>query len=148
MEDVNRILVVSRDTKYCRKAVHSGISLANKYGAELYVLHVLDDARSLEGIQEEEYQQRFLDTRAELAAAIAAENDKGLNVKELIKEGYPSSEIFQVIKEEKIDLLLLLAHEEGHLEHILFGRSNDELIRKMPCSIMMVKEPASNELVA
>ena len=36
----------------------------------------------------------------------------------------------------------MLAHEEGHLEHFLFGRSNEEVIRKMPCSVLLVeKEP-------
>lgn len=75
-----------------------------------------------------------------MAAAIAEENDKGLHVKELIREGKPATEIFQVIKDEHIDLMILLSHEEGYLEHFLFGRSNDEVIRKMPCSILMVKK--------
>jgi nucleotide-binding universal stress UspA family protein len=34
----------------------------------------------------------------------------------------------------------MLAHEEGHLEHFLFGRSNEEIIRKMPCSVLLVKK--------
>jgi len=38
------ILVVSRDTKYCGKAVHYGVSLSRKYGAELYVIHVVHAA--------------------------------------------------------------------------------------------------------
>lgn len=40
-DDIKRILVVSRMTKYCQKAVHYGISLSRKYGAELYVIHVI-----------------------------------------------------------------------------------------------------------
>jgi nucleotide-binding universal stress UspA family protein len=39
--------------------------------------------------------------------------------------------------------LIMLAHEEGRMEHFLFGRSNEELIRQLPCSIFLVKkEPA------
>lgn len=34
----------------------------------------------------------------------------------------------------------MLAHEEGRLEDLFFNRSNDELVRKMPCSIMLVKK--------
>jgi len=34
----------------------------------------------------------------------------------------------------------LLAHEEWLLEHVLFGRANDEIIRRMPCSVMLVKQ--------
>jgi len=32
----------------------------------------------------------------------------------------------------------MLAHEEGRLEHYLFGRAIEELTRKMPCSIFLV----------
>lgn len=72
-----------------------------------------------------------------------------MNVKELIKEGNPATEIFQVVADENIDLLILLTHEEGHIEHFLFGRSNDEVIRKMPCSILLVKkEPGSTKIAA
>jgi hypothetical protein len=41
----------------------------------------------------------------------------------------------------------MLAHEEGHLEQILFDRSNDELIRQMPCSILLVKNSLKLALV-
>ena len=153
MEDIKRILVVSRDTKDCKKAVHYGVSLARKYGAELYVVHVVHYPFSLLGWNlpipylEEEYKILLRETRGELAATIATEKKKGMKVKELVKEGYPSTEIFQVVKDENIDLIIMLAHEEGRLEHFLFGRSNNEIIRKMPCSILMVKkEPEPEEV--
>ncbi|MCX5877036.1 MAG: universal stress protein [Deltaproteobacteria bacterium] len=58
----------------------------------------------------------------------------------MIRTGEPTEEIFKTIREEKIDLLIMLAHEEGHLEDLFFNRSNDELVRKMPCAIMLVKK--------
>ncbi len=151
MEDVKRILVVSRDTQYCRKAVQYGVSLATRYGAKLYVLHVIHNPFSLQGWNlpipslEQEYMQLLRDTREELAGIIEAERRKGLTVTQLVKEGDPQEEIFRTVQDEKIDLIIMLAHEEGHLEHFLFGRSNEEIIRKMPCSILLVKkepEPA------
>jgi nucleotide-binding universal stress UspA family protein len=57
-----------------------------------------------------------------------------------MREGDPTEELFRAVKEEGIDLLIMLAHEEGHLEHFLFGRSNEEIIRKMPCSVLLVKK--------
>ena len=147
MEAMKRILVVSRDTKYCGTAVHYGVSLARKYGAELYVLHVADDSSSsLDGYKEEEHKRRLLEIQKKLTAVIAAENSQGLTVRELVKEGAPAAEIFKVIQEEHIDLLVMLAHAEGRIEHLLFGHSNDEILRKMPCSILLVKkEPGPAE---
>lgn len=63
-----------------------------------------------------------------------------MSIKELVREGEPTEEILKTIAEEKIDLLVMLAHEEGRLEDLFFNRSNDELVRKMPCSIMLVKK--------
>jgi nucleotide-binding universal stress UspA family protein len=72
MEDVKRILVVSRDTKYCRKAVQYGVSLSRKYGAELYVIHVVHDPFIFGGWNlpipslQEEYKKLLKETREEL----------------------------------------------------------------------------------
>ena len=43
MHELKHILVVSRMSKYCKNAVHYGISLSKKCGATLYVLHVMDN---------------------------------------------------------------------------------------------------------
>ena len=151
MDDVKRILVVSRMTKYCRKAVHSGVSLCRQFGAELYVIHVIHNPFGYEGWNlpipslKEDFKKIQQNAKKELDAVINSEKTEGLTVKELIREGEPTKEILNVVKEENIDLIVLLAHEEGRLEHFLFGRSNEELVRRMPCSILMVKkelEPA------
>jgi nucleotide-binding universal stress UspA family protein len=37
------------------------------------------------------------------------------------------------------------SHEEGRIERILVGGSNDAIIRKMPCSIFLVKKELESE---
>lgn len=146
MEDIKRILVVSRMTKYCGKAVHYGVSLSKKYGAELYVIHTVYDPFMFGDWNlpmptlEDEYKKTLEEAKEELHAIITMEQEKGVPVKELIKEGKPTKEILKTVEEEDIDLIIMLAHEEGHLEHFLFGRSNEEIVRKMPCSVLMVKK--------
>jgi nucleotide-binding universal stress UspA family protein len=72
------------------------------------------------------------------------ERARGVAVDVMLEEGDPTKEVLTAVKEKEIDLVVVLAHEEGHLEHFLFGRSNHELILKMPCSILLVKkEPQS-----
>ena len=61
-----------------------------------------------------------------------------VKIKKIIKEGDPVEEIMKVIDEEKIDLVMLRAHEEGRIERLLVGGSNDAIIRKMPCSVFLV----------
>ena len=150
MNEYKRILVVSRMIQSCRKAIQFGVSLAQKYGAELYVIHSIYNPFGLKGWSvgtsqlAMEYQKRLVDTKRKLSALVEAEKTKGMSIKELVREGEPTGEILKTIEQEKIDLLVMLAHEEGRMEDLFFNRSNDELVRKMPCSIMLVKkEPGS-----
>ncbi|NLI34869.1 MAG: universal stress protein [Deltaproteobacteria bacterium] len=150
MKDVNRILVVSRSTKSCQKAVHYGVSLARRYGAKLFVVHVMHNPFRLEGwnfgitslrMEYERLQQKF---REDIDHILEAEKTKGLVIQAVMKTGSRSDETIKMVKEENIDLLIMLAHEEGHIEHFLFGHDNEELIRKMPCSIMLVKKESDH----
>lgn len=146
MKDVKRILVVSRMTENCRKAVQYSISMSQKNRAELYVVHVIHNPFGYEGWNlpimslEEDYKKIQRKVKKELDAIINSEKTEGMIVKELVREGEPTKEILKMVQEKNIDLLIMLAHEEGRLEHFLFGRSNEELIRRMPCSIFMVKK--------
>jgi nucleotide-binding universal stress UspA family protein len=144
MNDVKRILVVSRSTKECQKALHYGVSLAKQFNSKLFVLHVLHDPFSLEGWNlplpslKEEYDTLVKKARKAIDHIIKTEQAEGLEIAEWIREGRPAEEVIAAVKEEKIDLVIMAAHEEGRLEHLLFGRTVEELSRKMPCSILLV----------
>jgi len=146
MDNIKHILVVSRMVKYDAKAIHYGASLAQKYGAQLTVAHVIHDPFGIEGWNlpmpnlEKDYQNLLKKTRNQLDKIIEKEQARGVAIDVILKEGDPTKEVLRIVKEKKIDLLVMLAHEEGHLEHFLFGRSNSELILKMPCTILLVKK--------
>jgi len=148
MEDVKKIIVVTRMTRSSRKAVHYGVSLAEQCGCELYVMHVIDRpfGTDLEGWSlplpslDQTYKKIVEEEQKELDNIIAFEKDKGLSIKKIIKEGKETHEILKTVEKENIDLLIMPSHSESRLEHLLFGRSNDEIIRTMPCSMLLVKE--------
>lgn len=149
MEDIKRILVAAMSTRYCRKAVHLGISLAKKYNAELHILHSIHNPFGLVGwnlpmpslsMMDREYQHIFENAKAQLDRIIKLEQSNGLHIKETVVEGHPTKMIFETIEREKIDLLIMISYEEGHLEHWLFGRDKEEITRKMPCSVLLVRK--------
>ena len=144
MDDVKHILVLSRSTEDCCKAFQYGVSLARKYDAELSVLHVMHDPFNVEGWNlpipylrtlKEEQQKMREEIKKELDKIIASEKSGGTTIKEFIREGAPVDEVLDVVKKEQVDLVIMPAHEEGRLEHLLFGRDNERLMRAMPCSI-------------
>ncbi len=146
MEDVKRILVAIRLSKYDGKAVHYAASLARTCGAELYLLHVIYDPFGIKGWNlpvpnlEEDYRREIEKAKKGLDQMIAAERASGLPIQELIREGEPAKQIMQTVQDEQIDVLVLLAHEEGKLDHLIFGHTYDEIIKKLPCSIFLVKK--------
>jgi universal stress protein A len=149
MKDFERILIVTKSTKECRKAIHYGISLAKQSHAQVHVLHLMHDPFGLDKWQlalpslkdiQDEYQRMRAKAKKDLDAMIAAEQDKGLPIQVGIAEGSPEKEILNFVKKNKIDLLVTLAHEEGRLEQALFGRLNEEIHRKLPCSILFIKQ--------
>lgn len=142
---VKHILVVSWLTPTCSKTIQFGISLSGRYQAELSVVHVMDTTW-LKGwsipmvSMEQEHQQEMEKNKEILHQMISTENKQDIIIREFVREGIPSEIILKLIEEEKIDLLILRSHKESRLERLLVGGSNDELIRAMPCSILLAKE--------
>lgn len=150
MEDIKRILAVSWMTQYCQKTIHYAVSLAAKFGAELSVVHVIDtlwvEGWNFAAIsQAEEHRKEMERIKAKLDIIISDESKRGLKIKEIIREGDPIEEIMNIIGEEKIDLVILRAHKESRIERLLVGSSNDAIIRKMPCSVFLVKGELEKE---
>ncbi len=155
MHDIKRILVVSRWTKDCKKALHHGISLARSYGAELSILHIIRSTFELTGgllyasrlaDLEEGYKAEVDEVKRDFDAMIEAEHAKGMAIKETIRDGQPAVQIFKAVEADKIDLLIMAHHEEDRLEHYLFCRDSEKVLRRMPCSIMLVKTEPWKEL--
>ena len=142
--DVERILVVSRSTKECQKALHYGVSLAKQFNSKLFVLHVLHDPFSVDGWNlptpslKQEYETLVKKARKDIDHIIKSEQADGMDIVEWIRDGRPAEEVIAAVKKDKIDLVIMAAHEEGRFEHFLFGRTVEELSRKMPCSILLV----------
>jgi len=149
MENFKNILVVTNSTEHCQQALHCGISLAGCHHARLRVLHLMHDPFGLEHWQlplpslksiRDEYQDIRARAKKDLDAMIAAEKAKGLPIQVSITEGPPEKEILRAVNGNKIDLLIMTAHPEGHLEQVLFDRLNEKIHRRLPCSIMFVKQ--------
>ena len=148
MGDLKRILVVSMSTKHCLKAVQWGISLAKNYKAKLYVVHFIHNPFGLEGWNlpisslktlEEDMAKMKRKAKKTLEQYIESEDTTGLTIEQLVIEGDPKGEIPKLIEKEQIDLVVMVAHEQDRIEHLIYGREIHDLVRKMPCSLFLVR---------
>ncbi len=160
MGEFKRILAMCGITKCCQEIVDYSISIARSNKAELIFIHIIHNPFGLEGWNipmmslDEDYYNLLAETREDLNRIVEHEKKNGLMVRGLIREGRPTEEILKTIKEEKVDLLIMHAHEEtrmerleSRLENFLFGASKEEIIRKMPCSVLLVKRGPESECI-
>jgi nucleotide-binding universal stress UspA family protein len=89
---------------------------------------------------EEEYRKMIQHAKQDLDEIINSEKAKGMSIEDTVIEGEPRKEIFKFVEEKDIDLLVMSSYEQWHLEHLLFGREIDEIVRRMPCSVLLVQQ--------
>ncbi len=149
MNDIKKILVVSTSTKTCKKMVHYGVTLAKQLGAKLYVLHSDYDPFDLEGwglpipslkALRDNYLSTLESDRMVLNRIIEKEKAPGMEVSVVVNQNPIAKEVPKMVQEEGIDLLIMVGFEEGRLEHFLFSATTHEIVRTMPCSVLLVKE--------
>ncbi|HEY3490201.1 MAG TPA: universal stress protein [Candidatus Deferrimicrobiaceae bacterium] len=150
MEGIRKIMVLALEVRNCRQTVHQGISLAKLLEAQLFILHVEHNPFGAEGWNlpllslDEDYVDLVKEAKSELDRILSAEKADGLPVREIIVRGEPEKMVRGAVEREGIDLLIAPAHEESRLEHFLFGRINESILRNMPCSVLFVKENPSS----
>ena len=88
---------------------------------------------------EEEYRAMMRRVKSDLASMIKKERAGGMDITEMVKDAEPVHELLKVVEEEKIDVLIMAAHPETRVEHVIFGWINHEIVRRLPCSVFLVK---------
>jgi nucleotide-binding universal stress UspA family protein len=148
MEKIHKILVIIHSTQECQKALDFGITLAQKFGAKLFVLQTFYNVFGLRGwnlpipgkMIEEGFQKMQEETKAEIDRMVAKAKRNDLQVQVILREGKFMDEVSKIVAEEKIDLMVAASHSEWRLEHFLFGRNNEDILRSLPCSVVFVKD--------
>jgi len=154
MSDIKKILVVSTSTSTSRSAIHTGVVLAKQLGAELYVYHSDYHPFDIEGwglpipsLRElrATYREVLEKDRLILNKIIEQQRTPDMSVEVFVNEKPLVQEVPRIVYEKQIDLIICTAFEEGRLEHLVYSHSFHEIVRTMPCSIMLVKERHSWE---
>ena len=148
MIDLHRILVPTDFSKSSLNALKYAIAFADKFGAQLFLLHVLRDlalfvpdmvtvvppiAPSLE--------QLTAGVRGALERLVEEHQLRRFNVCTEIREGTAFSEIIRFAREAEIDLIIMATHGHTGLTHMLLGSVTEKVVRKAPCPVLTVRDP-------
>jgi nucleotide-binding universal stress UspA family protein len=150
---LKRVLVPTDFSDSARHAFTYGLSFAKEYGAELVLLHVVENvtvgyASDLFPVpMAEVFQEISGYARGELAKLGQEARDRGVTaVQEQVIQGKPSNEIIRFASENHVDMIVLGTHGKGMLDQALFGSTTERVVRRAPCPVLTVRT-AEHEFV-
>ena len=142
---LKKILVPTDFSESAHQAFRYGCSFAKEYGAELLLLHVVENltvgyASDLFPVpMAEVFQEISGYAKAELGKLGAEARAKGLGAQEHVVMGKPSAEIIRFAQENAIDMIVLGTHGKGMLDQALFGSTTERVVRRSPCPVLTVR---------
>lgn len=148
MIDLHRILVPTDFSKHSANALTYATAFAEKFGAELYFLHVVQDL-ALFIPDMVTVAPPPTPTVEQLSVAVQAAFDRIIKENQLerftlhreVREGTPFYEIIQFAREKDIDLIVMGTHGHSGLAHVLLGSVTEKVVRKAPCPVLTVRHP-------
>jgi nucleotide-binding universal stress UspA family protein len=148
MIDLKRILVPTDFSKHSQNALTYAAALAEKFGAEIYLFHVvqdlalyLPDAIAAAPPPTIPFTQLVTASREALAKVIREQLPAGVRATPEVREGSPLPDIIAFAKEKDIDLIVLGTHGRTGLVHVLMGSVAENVVRKAPCPVLTVRHP-------
>jgi nucleotide-binding universal stress UspA family protein len=148
MINLKRILVPTDFSDYSHSALRYGAAFADKFGAELYLLHVFQDlsvsqpeAVTVGSPIVAPLEQFMAAARTSLERVIRENKLTGLEVHPEVRAGMPFDEIVQFAADRDIDLIVMGTHGRGWLAHVLLGSVTEKVVRKAPCPVLTVRHP-------
>jgi universal stress protein A len=125
-------------------AAERAIDLAGQLRAELLIVSVIDDGRSLaDGKIERPRVDQVRDRRNSVAQALVIQARRaGVAARFLIWQGEPGESITAAAQAESCDLIVMGTHGRTGLRRSLAGSVSDYVVRNAPCPVLIVRPTA------
>lgn len=150
MAVIERILVPTDFSDTAAVAMTYATELANRLGATLHVIHVIEDVPPTGGTKAGELhtsppatliQPIRHEVLGELQQAVATLRPQPLKVTLAIRDGNPLVDILRYVRDHRIDLIVVGTHGRGPLKHLLLGSVAESLVRQASCAVLTVRHP-------
>lgn len=147
---LQKILVPTDFSEPALEATRYGVEFARRFGAELQLLHVIEDPVVYFAMFEsnplpskgefETYAQTRLDNW------ILPEDAAGIEISRQWVHGSPFVEIIRFGRAQHSDLIVMGTHGRSLAAHLLLGSVAERVVRKAPCPVLTVR-PEGHQFV-
>lgn len=145
MKDFSTILVAVDFSDSSDNAFQMALALADKFSAQLIILHVINEPIDLRGFYVPHISFEKLEEEIEQGAKKLMESfcrqhiDTFENHEPLIVPGLPHDEIIKQASIHGADLIVLGTHGRTGLDHVLFGSTAEKVVRKSSVPVLTVR---------
>jgi universal stress protein A len=148
MRSIKRILVPTDFSGTADAALEYAFVLAEKFGASLQLLHVLDDPFVFDGMSAEAYiaeaptlRTAMLDEARSRLHRRASTGRTDITVETEVLFGHGARTIAEYALERDIDLIVMGTHGRTGVAHLILGSVAERVVRIAPCPVLTVRHP-------
>jgi nucleotide-binding universal stress UspA family protein len=149
MARITRILVPTDFSPTADAALEYAFVLAERFGASLQLLHVLDDPFVVDGMAADAYIAEapalrtavLDDARERLRHRAAPREVLGQPIDTEVLFGHGARTIAEYAAERGVDLIVMGTHGRSGFAHLLLGSVAERLVRTAPCPVLTVRHP-------
>ncbi len=146
--NIERILLPTDFSEASEHALSYALSLAERYGAKLYVLHVVDTRDEAVGFYVPHLSFEKLDDAMKESAEAMLERFcsrliKGVeDYEKTVLVGEPYEEIVRFARENKIDVIVMGTFGSGRVDKLFFGSTTERVVRRAGCPVFIIPPAA------
>ncbi len=144
MTEIRRILSATDFSEASKQAVDVAVSVARKYGAEIYLLNVVAPIPHLPASSTYELDVRkyegLLRAEAETLLAALAGALSGPRIHTLVSEGDAADGILRAAEQNQVDLIVIATAGRTGLGRALFGSVAEKVVRRAKCPVLTVRQ--------
>lgn len=153
MTRITRILVPTDFSATADAALDYAFVLADRFGASLQLLHVLDDPFVVDGMAAEAYISEapvlrtamLHDAQEKLRHRATAREPRVPRIETEVLFGHGARTIAEYAAERGIDLIVMGTHGRTGVAHLLLGSVAERLVRTAPCPVLTVRSPEERQ---
>jgi len=140
------ILIPTDYSPYADTAIETGITLAKKTGAELFLLNIFNAPPDWNRIAVDQQQAhpeiegRMVESEIKMDKLTSDKRFKGVKVTGIVRPGVIIEEIMRFAKLYKADLIVMGAHGKGESGRYFIGSHAQKVIRTSVCPVLSVKK--------
>ena len=141
MTKISRILMPVDFSDRCLGMTHYARAIAEKYGAEIVLLHVVNPVFITPDIGMAPpavvaVPQWLITEKSKLLEEFATTELAGLRVRRLVYEGIPEMQIAELAKSEDVQLLIMPTHGYGVFRRFLIGSVTAKVLDDVRCPVL------------